>query len=948
MKYEKIFISYSWDSEEHKAWTLYLANRLEEFFELNVEFDQYDLDSFSDKNHFMEKGIFNNDLVLVVATEKYNKKANERIGGVGIESKMSASRHWDETLSQGGSNIIPILREGDNLPNYLKEKCYIDFRSDDKFDLSFNSLLDHITGKSKVSRPKKKLNLVNKPPHQDLTRIEDFLKINYKKRTLVFDRKESTDYSNGQKIKFELWETTSPSIHHYLFLFNNIVIKKTIKKLCELIKRDSIRIKHLTVLKTGGSEKGYLEKVFKENGINIELTELTYPEYIWDFCIDDSAKSEIGAYISPNFIDQSLVSNDENQDDLGPAFDYIKKQLQDKTQSTANVIIAPGGTGKTTLCSWLANYYQKQDDVIAVLLQSEEIKKSAGYIKKQKIKSVYDLYETYASICIDQDDEYVFDKVTFEVALLTGKLILIIDGLDELITLFPEGFDIESFLKSIDELNRELASSKVILTSRNDVFSEELASNYSNLNKYKLIGFDIETCRKYLEKRFSKFSNSDWMIRKALNNIEPLITKDENQRILPFVVDLLASLIETSNAEEGFDFKLSFEGKDYESNADLTDYLVYSILRRESVRQDIEIPINEVLDIFLELATTFSDSFPKKELEEIVNVFYTEKASELTGKLLRNPLITVERDICKFKYDFIPDYFNALSIINSINDKSSSEQFIKLIAKHAFGDSNVFKDVLKYFQSKDQSELNTLVFSIINSISSSLNPDDVFKHSDYKFKAISFFVNLLFNINPSMSKCERRDLINSIFGEGSSIYNLSIYGAGKPIDFSNLHVFNSKFIGFKNFTSSKFENSKFSNCFFDGTHNDKVQTNITPEMFDSCRLGDLEIAIDKAQAEITQNRELLEKELRKFFSCFFQRGRFKDQKKAYIKFSNRVKNIDNIYFDRLLQHGVINVNAKKSDEIYYIVSPSFQDSVYSFLMNNTVDDKLRKIISWAD
>ena len=38
-----IFISYSWDSEEHKEWTLHLANRLEEFREVHVTLDQYDL-----------------------------------------------------------------------------------------------------------------------------------------------------------------------------------------------------------------------------------------------------------------------------------------------------------------------------------------------------------------------------------------------------------------------------------------------------------------------------------------------------------------------------------------------------------------------------------------------------------------------------------------------------------------------------------------------------------------------------------------------------------------------------------------------------------------------------------------------------------------------------------------------------------------------------------------
>ncbi|ELV8653059.1 toll/interleukin-1 receptor domain-containing protein, partial [Vibrio vulnificus] len=126
MEKKNIFISYSWDSESHKGWALNLANQLEEYFELHITFDQYDLDSFEDKNHFMEKGVFGNDIIIMLVTPKYVKKANERLGGVGIETKMSSARHWEESLSQGKSNIIPVLCSGDELPNYLKEKFYID------------------------------------------------------------------------------------------------------------------------------------------------------------------------------------------------------------------------------------------------------------------------------------------------------------------------------------------------------------------------------------------------------------------------------------------------------------------------------------------------------------------------------------------------------------------------------------------------------------------------------------------------------------------------------------------------------------------------------------------------------------------------------------------------------------------------------------------------------
>lgn len=107
---KKLFISYSWDSDTHQKWAKNLADKLEEFEEIHIIFDQYDLDSFDDKNYFMEHAVFENDVVIIIITNNYVEKSNTRSGGVGIETKMSASRHWEESLNGKSSKIICILR----------------------------------------------------------------------------------------------------------------------------------------------------------------------------------------------------------------------------------------------------------------------------------------------------------------------------------------------------------------------------------------------------------------------------------------------------------------------------------------------------------------------------------------------------------------------------------------------------------------------------------------------------------------------------------------------------------------------------------------------------------------------------------------------------------------------------------------------------------------------
>lgn len=946
MENKRIFISYSWDSDNHKEWALNLSNQLEEYFELHITFDQYDLDSFEDKNHFMEKGVFGNDIIIMLITTKYVEKANERLGGVGIETKMSSVRHWEESLSQGKSNIIPVLREGSNLPNYLKEKFYIDFRDDSKYHLSFTDLIKHINGTSKAPRPSKKRSITKMPIYKDLTKIDDFLKINHKKRRLVFDRNDTTDFSGGNRIKFELWETKSPAIDHYLFLFDNIVLKPTIQRLCELLRNSKTNISRLTILRSKKGEQGYIGKLINDNGFNFAIEEITFSDYIWDYCIEEEAKVPSRIYKQKFFIDQPLLTIDDEPISKGPAFEFIKSELSKENQTSAKLIIAPGGTGKTTLCQYIASEYQNPERAISVFIQSEELRESGQVdgVDNIKVESVYDLYELYSQVISAQGDaQLTYDRATFEVALITGRLVLVIDGMDEIISLFPDSFDLDSFLKSIDELNRQLASCKIIITARNDVFDLVLMEKYEHLDKFQLLGFDESACESYLNRRFRRFDQADALKQKVMSNIRPLLTSDENQRILPFVVDLLSSLAEDSPSDEA-NIDLSFDGKKYESNEDITDYLVYSVLRREWQRQKIEISVEDVLEIFLEISSTHKDNFLKTDFKEIVSIFSSDNGDDLFTKMLRNPLLVVDGELCRFKYDFIADYFKSLYIINSINGSLSGADFIKLLAKNVYGESEVMLGVSKYYLDKH----NTLLESsknIISNLRSGISSIDVMSNNDSIFRAIAFLVKLCsisFNCNNSKEKF--KNMLSIILGSNDVFKNLAIYGDNAPIDLAGIKIVDSRFIGYKNFSKSKFEDTEIINCFFESCYNDNPSKSFIKGKFSSCRLGDLEHVIAGAEEKSERDRSLIESELRNFLNSFFHKGSFTDKKLDYIKMSVRIKSINRSFFQRLVKEDIIQVKTEKSSETYYVVAPHYEDSVYGFLSNNKIDRKIAKII----
>lgn len=121
----KVFISYAWESEEHRAWVKALADRLlADGIEAIV--DQYDLELGDRLPQFMEQSVRSSDYVLIVCTPAYKQKADARIGGVGYEGHIISGELFS---GHNERKFIPIIKEGgveESLPTFLKGKLAVD------------------------------------------------------------------------------------------------------------------------------------------------------------------------------------------------------------------------------------------------------------------------------------------------------------------------------------------------------------------------------------------------------------------------------------------------------------------------------------------------------------------------------------------------------------------------------------------------------------------------------------------------------------------------------------------------------------------------------------------------------------------------------------------------------------------------------------------------------
>jgi len=139
-------MSYSHDDDEHRDWVLALASRLRSNG-VDVCLDRWDVTLGGNLAFFMERAANVSYRVIAVVSEAYTRKADERVGGAGVEAQMLSSRLYSELKSD---QVIPIVRKNagnpPSLPAFLSGRLWLDFRDESSAEKSYETLLRDIHG----------------------------------------------------------------------------------------------------------------------------------------------------------------------------------------------------------------------------------------------------------------------------------------------------------------------------------------------------------------------------------------------------------------------------------------------------------------------------------------------------------------------------------------------------------------------------------------------------------------------------------------------------------------------------------------------------------------------------------------------------------------------------------------------------------------------------------
>jgi TIR domain len=136
-----VFLSYSWDNEEHLNWVLDLATRLRQQDAVDVILDRWHLRPGMDRTAFMEQSVAGSDFVVLVCTPSYATRANARKGGVGYESTIITG---DLAENLDTDRFIPVLRSGSwdtAVPRWIKTRLGLDLTGEPYSEDEYRTLV---------------------------------------------------------------------------------------------------------------------------------------------------------------------------------------------------------------------------------------------------------------------------------------------------------------------------------------------------------------------------------------------------------------------------------------------------------------------------------------------------------------------------------------------------------------------------------------------------------------------------------------------------------------------------------------------------------------------------------------------------------------------------------------------------------------------------------------
>lgn len=625
------------------------------------------------------------------------------------------------------------------------------------------------------------------------------------------------------------------------------------------------------------------------------------------------------------------------------------------------VIQGEGGIGKTTLIKQHVNNISDiQDDTKIIYMSSSDILKKIDIEQYESNIVLYDFYNI-------ESNHNKLNNDLLKFSLDDGKIVLVLDGIDEVISSLGAKFDFEFFINDIiKEYCFNNGNCKVLLTCRNQ-FWEQLNYGYNDsITLVNLIPFDDNQVKEYFEKTFD-----DTISIKACIQYTKKFSKGLSE-YSPFMLDTIKYLVERNNDENsrlGSNradnvFENSSDESDESeilyndgilSNNNSNDLLISSICRREKIKLDLY-DFKDQLDIFIKLAVFFNGEIELTMLSKI----YPDIDNYRSIALMSHPLLIKDDNYAGskiiFKYDFLKSYFEEIFIalnISKLDDENKDLSFLNSLKNIGYANqlsNNILKRVEFKIRDSESEFIDYCILMLINIKNIDDSLDSKITYSNFIVLSIYLYVNIF------SKNCD--DFIYEVLEKSNVIEDLYLinisqsYSSSKKLsfNFTNKTIKNSYFHNYDFFWDCKFNQStKIIYSHLKGIKSKPPKSiDINKKTFSNCQTdlafnGYLSDLFDTKENILSKSRKHITKILRIFVS----NGNFLPQKIVRVN-SDVSKFSGNHSLEKLLKHDVIIKHADSYMlESEYIISEDYEDLLDVVTQgNNSIKmDKLVKLVA---
>lgn len=764
---------------------------------------------------------------------------------------------------------------------------------------------------------------------------------------LFINKNSSYSIASGSPVKvrdwkeniiYEVYELKDQfnSIKEFIYIHENSVLGKTIGHIKQ--KQTVKNISNAIILTDRPKLKDVNKR--KENIKNIAHSDFIY--FVDEFGYQFLYKDCILPYVNfdlPIYID-SLY--DFNEDTDLSALDRLKTWFTSENEPLF-VVSGHGGIGKTTLAKQFLDFLHAENHNSGILfIDSKEIIGELLRAKDnhKKINDVYDFYQ--AQMQLTKNESSKFNRELLQLSIDNGSLIIVLDGIDEVIAKLGDKFDVDSFIFSIfNEYSTDLNRTKILITCR-DHFWNEIGKKIL-LPEIKLKAFNHESTLDF----FSQYLDSDTRkVEKALaiaNKLAIEINSNNDRVYIPFLLDIIGYLIKYKN--DDIDNIETFSS-DFLNKDNNIDYLIAKVCNREIIKLE-SLNLDEQIKFFIQIATNKDSGINVYDIKnELLSIIESEFDNKLIEKIKGHPLLIFTENTIKFRYDVFNVYFKALFVADffkKLDVSEFDERIQRIMSGYLKFDNSFTISVCEKLKFDDE-----ILFFTIQLIELASE-----KNISEKEIFVSSLVSLLFTLTKhGTNLATRTELIEKLFSltdnRISGLCMVDFFGSNsfKPIiDFRTRKFVDCYFDNYEYFwdcpmdDETHFDNSFFKNLDITSSSKPQIGNNLFSK---SCNTSNIQHILEQTEEIKRNNKQQILEDLLKLFRLFYERGNFYPRKQEQV----RSKVFAAKLLPDLISKGVVidYKDSKKPTMSQYRISDKYK-SVINYIEQGSQSAELSKLCS---